>query len=84
MNLFTAHPHEQGVSYIEHWVFAMGVAWRLLQSVVAFAVHALLPFISIERRLDFEATSRYLLERNRFIEQAARQSVPAGSLLTDS
>lgn len=71
MNVFTKHPHEQGVSYFEHWVFAAGVAWRLLQSVFAFTIHGLLPFITIERRLDFEATSEYLLERNRFIEQAA-------------
>jgi hypothetical protein len=71
MNAFTGHPHEQGVSYFEHWSFAMGIAWRLLSSVVAFALHALLPFITIERRFDLEATSAFLLERNRFIETAA-------------
>lgn len=72
MKAFTDHPHSQGVSYFEHWSFAMGIAWRLLQSVVAFAVHAMLPFISIERQFDLEATSRFLLERNRFIEASAR------------
>jgi len=71
MNIFTQHPHEQGVSYFEHWVFAMGIAWRLLQSVLSFAVHALIPAITIEKRFDLEATSAFLLERNRFIEAAA-------------
>lgn len=81
MTIFTEHPHAQGISYFEHWGFAIGVAWRLLRSVLAFAVHALLPFITIERQLDLEATSEFLLERNEFIETAAASgrgsSVPA-------
>ncbi len=71
MNAFTGHPHAQGVTYFEHWSFAMGIAWRLLASVMAFALHALLPFISIEPRHDLEATSAFLMERNHFIESAA-------------
>ena len=71
MNAFTQHPHAQGVTYFEHWGFAMGIAWRLLASVFAFTLHALLPFITIARRFDLEATSAFLLERNRFIESAA-------------
>ncbi len=71
MKAFTNHPHEQGVTYFEHWSFAIGIAWRLLRSVIAFTVHAMLPFITIERRFDLEATSQFLLERNRFIENAA-------------
>lgn len=71
MRVFTKHPHDQGITYLEHWAFAMGIAWRLLTSVFAFAVHALLPFISIERRLDLEATAGFLAERNRYIEVAA-------------
>lgn len=67
MNLFTKHPYEQGITYAEHWVFAMGIAWRMLRSVVALAVHAMLPFISIKPHLDLEATAAYLAERNRFI-----------------
>jgi hypothetical protein len=71
MKQFTEHPHQQGVTYFEHWGFAMGIAWRLLASVMAFALHALLPFISIEPRHDLEATSAFLMERNDFIETAA-------------
>lgn len=71
MNLFIEHPHAQGVTYFQHWAFAMGIAWRLLASVFAFGLHAMLPSVSIRRRFDLEATSAFLLERNRFIEAAA-------------
>lgn len=71
MNTFTRHPHNQGLSYFEHLGFAMGIAWRLLRSVMAFTIHALLPCIRIEKQLDLEATSTFLLERNGFIEAAA-------------
>jgi hypothetical protein len=71
MKPFIQHPHQQGVTYFEHWIFAMGIAYRLLTSVVAFALHAILPFISIEPHLDLEATAAFLAERNQFIETAA-------------
>jgi hypothetical protein len=71
MTILTEHPHAQGVTYFEHWAFAIGIAWRLFRSVVAFSLHALLPFVTIDRHLDLEATSRFLLERNDFIETAA-------------
>lgn len=80
MNVFTQHPYEQGLTYFEHWAFAMGVAWRLLSSVAAFAIHALLPFIGIKRHLDLEATAAFLAERNRHIEaQASAAREPAGA-----
>ena len=72
MTIFTQHPHDQGISYLEHLDFAMGIAWRLLRSVVAFAIHALLPWITIEKELDLEATSRYLMDQNGFIETASQ------------
>lgn len=68
MNPFTAHPHHQGVTYFEHWRFAMGIACRLLMSVLAFAAHATLPSISIKPRFDLEATAAFLAERNVWIE----------------
>jgi hypothetical protein len=52
MTIFTEHPHAQGVTYFEHWSFAIGIAWRLLRSVLAFSLHALLPFITIARQFD--------------------------------
>lgn len=71
MTAFFKHPYKQGVTYFGHWVFAMGIAWRLLASVFAFTLHATLPFVSIEPHLDLEATSAFLRERNHFIETAA-------------
>ena len=71
MSILTEHPHAQGVTYFEHWGFAVGIAWRLFRSVLAFTLHALLPFITIDRKLDLQATSAFLLERNQFIEAAA-------------
>ena len=70
MIVFTRHPQAQGLTYAAHWRFAMGIAWRLFRSVIAFAVHATLPFIAIEARLDLEASASYLLERNRHIVTA--------------
>ena len=71
MTIFARHPHDQGITYFEHWGFAMGIAWRLLCSVLAFAIHAVMPWITIEKQYDLEATSAFLLERNDFIETAA-------------
>ena len=72
MNPFTEHTQKQGVTYTEHKGFAMGIACRLLVSVVAFAIHALLPFITIESRHDLEATASFLEERNHWIETAGQ------------
>lgn len=70
MNPFTRHPKQQGITYIEHWRFAMGVACRLLNSVAAFVVHALFPFVSISPRLDLESTAAFIRERNDWITRA--------------
>ena len=67
MNLFTEHTQQQGLTYVEHWCFAMGVAWRLMNSMTAFTVHAIFPFISIARKYDFEATIAFMNQRNEWI-----------------
>jgi len=71
MRPFTDHPQAQGFTYAAHFLFAAGIVLRLLQSAFAFAIHAVFPFVSIERRLDLEATSAYLLERNEYVERSA-------------
>lgn len=68
MNPFTEHTQTQGLNYSEHWFFAMGVAWSLLNCVFAFTLHAIFPFIHIERRLDFEATMDFINEQNDWLE----------------
>lgn len=70
MNPLTTHTQQQGVTYREHWGFAMGIAFRLFISVWAFALHAVLPFISIEPKFDLEATAAFLEDRNHWIETA--------------
>ena len=75
MNPFTTHPQQQGITYYEHWCFAMGIAYRLLSSVVAFVVHAVFPFSSIEHRLDLESTAAFIKERNEWIEAAKEKSI---------
>ena len=70
MNLLTAHPNNQGITYFEHWSFAMGIAYRLFACVTAFALHAVLPFFSIDPRFDLEATVAFLAERNAWIENS--------------
>lgn len=68
MKSFTEHTQAQGLSYLAHWYFAIGVAWRLMNSVLAFTLHAFFPFIHIESRLDFEETMQFINERNEWIE----------------
>lgn len=70
MNPFTTHPQQQGIRYIEHCHFAMGIACSLLTSVVAFTLHAILPFIPIAPRHDLEKTTAYLMECNQWIESS--------------
>ena len=70
MNPFTQHTRQQGVTYLEHLFFAAGIAWHLSNSVFAFAIHALFPFISIDSTFDLEATANYLQERNQWIEKS--------------
>ena len=77
MNLFTEHTQEQGVTYIEHWGFAMGIAYRLLNSVIAFAIHAIFPFIDIDKKLDLEATAQFIHQKNLWIE-SMKQNKRAG------
>ncbi|MCW8922669.1 MAG: DUF6356 family protein [Gammaproteobacteria bacterium] len=84
MNPFTQHTQQQGVTYIEHLLFAAGIAWRLLNSVFAFAVHAIFPFIDIDKTLDLEATANYLQERNHWIEHAKLHEQKNSTMMVDT
>ena len=72
MNPFTTPTQQQGVTFVEHWCFAMGIAYRLFISVIAFAAHALFPFNDIKREHDLEATIAFLNKQNDWIESAKR------------
>lgn len=83
MTIFTEHTQQQGVTYIEHYVFAITIAKRLLQSVIAFTLHAIFPFINIKKEHDLEATSRFINEQNNWIEvkkQDKAKMSPANSI----
>ena len=83
MNPFTRHTRQQGVTYLEHLFFATGIAWRLLNSVIAFAAHAIFPFIDIDKTLDLEATVDYLQERNHWIEKAKSNESDDSSMIAE-
>ena len=68
MNIFTEHTEKQGVTYMEHLVFAMRIAVRLMNTVIAFTLHALFPFIDIKKKLDLEATAEFINQQNDWIE----------------
>ncbi|MDH5446582.1 MAG: DUF6356 family protein [Gammaproteobacteria bacterium] len=68
MKLFTEHTQQQGVSYMEHLVFAVGIAVRLFSSAIIFILHGIFPFVDIRKDLDLEATRNYLDEQNEWIE----------------
>ncbi len=68
MNIFTEHTNKQGVTYLEHLVFALNIAGRLFTSVIAFFLHGIFPFIDIRKELDLEATMQFLDEQNDWIE----------------
>jgi hypothetical protein len=70
MNPFIQHPQEQGISYTEHLLFAMSIASRLMHSVIAFALHAVFPFIDIRPSLDLEATALFIMQKNEWISNA--------------
>lgn len=68
MNPFVAHPRACGLTYAQHWRFAMGVAVDAMAAGCAAFVHGFLPFL-------FEHTaSRGLRRLNERIE--ATQRVP--------
>jgi hypothetical protein len=73
MNPFTEHPHQQGLTYKEHLEFALGIAWRLFNVVIAFSLHAILPFIGIKHALDLEQTANFINDCNNWIENKKLQ-----------
>jgi len=80
MNIFTEHTEKQGVTYMEHLVFAVSIAARLFSSAIIFALHGILPFIDIRKELDLEATRQYLDEQNDWIEGMKRHTSSVISL----
>ncbi len=45
IGIFTKHPREVGMSYYQHWKFALKLAFRFTKVAVCSVVHAFLPFL---------------------------------------
>ena len=73
MKIFTEHTQNQGVTYLEHMGFAIGIAARLANTVVAFTLHAIFPFIDIKKELDLEETAKFIDLQNNWIEGRKRE-----------
>ncbi len=63
------HLKENNTSYLQHFMFAMGVSWRLSVSSLFFMIHALAPMINIPDRYDLDAMALYLFEKNNELEK---------------
>ena len=84
MNPFNEHPHQQGISYLQHMSFAIGISSRLFRSVIAFTLHAIFPFIDIQRSLDLEATARFIQEQNNWIENSKNKKAALPQIKEDT
>ena len=45
MNAFTKHPHDVGMNYFQHMLFAFSVVGKLVFACLACSVHAFFPFL---------------------------------------
>ena len=73
MNVFTEHTQKQCVTYMGHLIFAIGIATRLANSVIAFTLHAIFPFIDIKKELYLEETVKFIELQNDWIEGRKRR-----------
>ncbi len=71
MNPLTNHPQKQDFTRWRHFRFATGIAFRLLPSAANLVVHGLIPAIPMRRGWSLEELSKFLNERNDFVEQQA-------------
>ncbi|MGV8093313.1 MAG: DUF6356 family protein [Mangrovibacterium sp.] len=44
IGLFTKHPGEVGMSYYQHWKFALRLALRFAKVAICSVIHAFFPF----------------------------------------
>jgi hypothetical protein len=45
MSIFTKHPNEVGLSYVQHLFFAFSVVFKLVIAVLCCTIHAFFPFL---------------------------------------
>ena len=62
--LFCRHPNENGKSWLQHMLFAVGISTKLSLSSFFFLLHGFVPFIPTPTSYNLEAMISYLTERN--------------------
>jgi hypothetical protein len=46
-NIFTAHPNEVRMTYLQHTRFALMLSWQTLTCAVGSLIHAFFPFLFV-------------------------------------
>ena len=69
-NIFTDHPKEVKMTYLQHTAFALMLARRTLSCVFASLIHAFLPFLFVTH------TSTTIRELNQVFEKRFGNSTP--------
>ena len=46
-NIFTEHPNDAKMTYLQHSRFALMLAWKTLTCVIASFIHAFFPFLFV-------------------------------------
>jgi len=62
--LFCNHPRENGKTWLQHMLFAVGISIKMVLSSFFFLLHGLAPFIPVPTRYNLEAMISYLTERD--------------------
>ena len=68
MNIWTRHPHDVGMTYTEHLLYAFRIGFLLMKIAVMLWIHAIFPFLYTN------AASRSLIRVTRDMEQSAKES----------
>lgn len=59
----TEHHRSEGMTYIQHFVYALTIAARMLASAACLILHSVFPFICPPRGLDMESMRDFLNEK---------------------
>ena len=66
MNIWTNHPHEVGMTYKEHFLYAFRIGFMLIKIAIMLWIHAIFPFLYTN------TASRSLIRVTRDMEQSAK------------
>ena len=58
------HLRDNKTTYLEHLCFAVGVAGRLIPTILLLLLHAVIPVLKIPKKLSISGTSDYLFDKD--------------------